>query len=214
MVVEQSPSVSTSGAHEPNFHDFTPDREINSIHRQHDLIQRETMIYRKSVQLCKGGAECLPAYCTLGAHINTGFHFFFLKVTSVKRRDLNDVFQDTFVKEGIGSSEYQMVRWQYSLRPKVVSLSWHRKDRLYFDRATVRFETLTSLDLTSGPNRFLPLSLRHPLPLSPALAFLGFYWAVLLAPHLAGLCVVVDYIQQIRCRSIIAIAYRHYKASC
>jgi hypothetical protein len=40
---------------------------------------------------------------------------------------------------------------------------------MYFDRATVRLETLTSLDLTSDPNRFLPLSLQHPLALFPTL---------------------------------------------
>jgi hypothetical protein len=92
--------VNTSGAHEPNSNDFTPDREINPIHRQRDLIQRETMIYRKSVQLCKGGAEFLTAYCTLGAHIKSGISFFFSQGNVSQRRDLNDVFQDTFVKKG------------------------------------------------------------------------------------------------------------------
>jgi hypothetical protein len=78
----------------------------------------------------------------------------------------------------------------------------------------VRLETISSF--VFGPKMVFdsPTLVRiSPLPW-PTL--LGFYWAKSLAPLLAGHCMVLGHIQQIRCRSNFAISskpYQDYKAS-
>ena len=98
------------------------------------------------------------------------------------------------------------------MKTKVGYLSCQGGDHL--DRATVRLETISSF--VFGPKMALasPTLVRiSPLPW-PTL--LGFYWAKSLAPLLAGHCMVLGHIQQIRCRSNFAISskpHQGYKVS-
>ena len=78
----------------------------------------------------------------------------------------------------------------------------------------MRLETISSFVFGPKMASASPTLVRiSPLPW-PAL--LGFYWAKSLAPLLAGHCMVLGHIQQIRCRSNFAISskpYQDYKVS-
>jgi hypothetical protein len=100
------------------------------------------------------------------------------------------------------------------MRPKVACLSRSRVGGVLWscNGATRN----PKLPLTSDPKRLLPLPLRLPLTFSYSCPSLVLNCARSLAPSLPGHCMVLGYIQQIRCRltfTILTEPYQQYKVS-